>query len=465
MNRQKLSGRGECATSDGRSVVNACRLLVMAAAVTGAGGLVQSASAGPATFSIVVPPAPSWQGLELVALSDDGSVAIGNATIVGTRQGFRWTRSGGAVAAPGPVRMTAISGTGARLFGSRIGGPPWVGTGMYWDAGGLVSFIAPTPSVIWAPNAVNANGTVAVLSKMTIADGSTGGIVFGVVSGVIWTQAQPQPPQPLPQWTVNDISRNGATIVGQAGPTTMFGGDPRLYRPYVRNRAGTVVFNIHAPAGEDASGEAIAISGNGALVVGRLAVGNASRRAFAWSSALGTRYLPSVAGDGAQAAPLSVSIDGSHVVGYDYDAQSQQHAVLWTSVNVPASTASVDLAAALRAQGARLPAGHRLLDARAISGDGRTIVGTGVDATGQHEFAFVATLATACPADLDDGSGFGIPDDGVGIEDLFYFLTRFEAGDVAADLDNDGEPTAATPDGAVTVDDLLYFLARFEGGC
>ena len=38
-----------------------------------------------------------------------------------------------------------------------------------------------------------------------------------------------------------------------------------------------------------------------------------------------------------------------------------------------------------------------------------------------------------CPADLDNGSGFG--------------------------------SAYTAKDGAVTIDDLLYFLARFEGGC
>lgn len=69
----------------------------------------------------------------------------------------------------------------------------------------------------------------------------------------------------------------------------------------------------------------------------------------------------------------------------------------------------------------------------------------------------------ACPADLDNGSGSGTPDEAVNIDDLIYFLVKFEAGDVRVDLD-DGSGTG-TPDNAVTVDDLLFFLARFEGGC
>jgi hypothetical protein len=70
---------------------------------------------------------------------------------------------------------------------------------------------------------------------------------------------------------------------------------------------------------------------------------------------------------------------------------------------------------------------------------------------------------TWCVADVDDGAGGGVPDGGVTIDDLIYYLTLFEAGDVGADVD-DGSG-AGVPDGGVTIDDLIYYLTRFEGGC
>ncbi len=69
----------------------------------------------------------------------------------------------------------------------------------------------------------------------------------------------------------------------------------------------------------------------------------------------------------------------------------------------------------------------------------------------------------ACRADLDDGTGSGVFDGGVDINDLLYFLARYEAGSIAADLD-DGTATG-TPDGGVDINDLLFFLARYEAGC
>jgi len=75
----------------------------------------------------------------------------------------------------------------------------------------------------------------------------------------------------------------------------------------------------------------------------------------------------------------------------------------------------------------------------------------------------VTGIIPCCPADLDDGSGLGVRDGGVTIEDLIYFLAKFDAGLLAADLD-DGSMTG-TRDGAVTVEDLLYFLAHYTAGC
>jgi len=68
-----------------------------------------------------------------------------------------------------------------------------------------------------------------------------------------------------------------------------------------------------------------------------------------------------------------------------------------------------------------------------------------------------------CPADLDNGSGTGVSDDAVTIDDLLFFLGAFESGTLGADLDN-GTATGVL-DNAVTIDDLLFFLVRFEVGC
>jgi len=68
-----------------------------------------------------------------------------------------------------------------------------------------------------------------------------------------------------------------------------------------------------------------------------------------------------------------------------------------------------------------------------------------------------------CVVDMDNGTGMGNPDGGVGIEDLLYFLEVYNAGTVAADVD-DGSSTGH-PDGGVGIEDLLFFLVRYNEGC
>jgi hypothetical protein len=68
-----------------------------------------------------------------------------------------------------------------------------------------------------------------------------------------------------------------------------------------------------------------------------------------------------------------------------------------------------------------------------------------------------------CVADMDDGSGTGTPDNGVGIEDLLYYLAQYDAGTLRADVD-DGTSTGQT-DGGVGIEDLLYYLLRYDAGC
>lgn len=68
-----------------------------------------------------------------------------------------------------------------------------------------------------------------------------------------------------------------------------------------------------------------------------------------------------------------------------------------------------------------------------------------------------------CVADFDNGSGRGLPDGGVTIDDLLHYLTIFELGKPLADID-DGSGLGM-PDGGVTIDDLLEFLEHFDMGC
>lgn len=81
---------------------------------------------------------------------------------------------------------------------------------------------------------------------------------------------------------------------------------------------------------------------------------------------------------------------------------------------------------------------------------------------GTRAYATLAVTST-CPADMDDGSGLGVPDGGVSIDDLLYYLRIFSDGLPASDTD-DGNGSGM-PDGGVTIEDLLFYLERFDAGC
>ncbi len=68
-----------------------------------------------------------------------------------------------------------------------------------------------------------------------------------------------------------------------------------------------------------------------------------------------------------------------------------------------------------------------------------------------------------CVADVDDGSGWGVPDGQVNYDDLGYFIDDYLNAGSAADVD-DGSDTG-TSDGTVNEDDLQFFLERLYAGC
>lgn len=106
---------------------------------------------------------------------------------------------------------------------------------------------------------------------------------------------------------------------------------------------------------------------------------------------------------------------------------------------------------------ADLPAGeYRLVIANAYF-DG---VGCG---TGYEGYWLRLSGDGVCVADVDDGSGAGVPDGGVTVEDLLYYLALYDSGALGADVD-DGSG-GGVPDGGVTIEDLLYYLQRYDAGC
>jgi probable HAF family extracellular repeat protein len=261
------------------------------------------------------------------------------------------------------------------------------------------------------------------------------------------------------------ISRDGSTIFGESQTANA------LAQAFRWTRGGGMIamgFLPGAPAGGLYS-EAFAASDNGAVIVGEsrsLASGTNGNEAFRWTLAGGMQPLGDLPGAAFQSWAYAVSGDGSIVVGRGsipgacgpFGCGSAGRAFVWDAANGMRDVQQILVNAGIDMTG------WSLTEAKGVSRDGSTIVGTGMNPAGSIE-AWIATIdvPARCVADVDDGSGAGVPDGGVTIEDLLYYLVLYGNGALAADVD-DGSGTG-TRDGGVTIEDLLYYLVRFEAGC
>lgn len=117
--------------------------------------------------------------------------------------------------------------------------------------------------------------------------------------------------------------------------------------------------------------------------------------------------------------------------------------------------------------GVRFDACEKIARVRIIAGN--TPLGAGLidsaerDAVAMDDFVYAEPQGPRCVADIDDGTGSGVPDGGVTIDDLLQYLALYASGSGCADID-DGAGSGI-PDYGVTIDDLLFFLSHYEAGC
>jgi probable extracellular repeat, HAF family len=184
---------------------------------------------------------------------------------------------------------------------------------------------------------------------------------------------------------------------------------------------------------------AYGVSADGSVVVG-WAYSVGQWRAFRWTAAGGMQDLGTLGGR--ESVAYGVSADGSVVVGVARNAAGDGRAFRWTALGgmEDLNTTYASL----------LTNGSVLLVARAISPDGRYIVGWGVNAAKGRIEAFLLDTGFPRRGDVDRN---GCVDDADLLQVLFAFGGR---GYRNEDLNWDG-----------TVDDadLLQVLFNFGSGC
>jgi probable HAF family extracellular repeat protein len=265
------------------------------------------------------------------AISGDGFTVVGWATSTDARQAFRWTAATGMVG-----------------LGDLAGGD------LYSDAWG-----------------VSADGSVVVGSGTTAS--GTEAFRWTAQGGMVGLGD-------LPGGDFGSVARaasaDGSVIVGYA--ETAMGSEA------FRWAAATGMVGLGHLPGVGMFGDALGVTPDGAIVVG-VSDSSAGTFAFRWTAADGMVSLGDLPGGGVYALPGGVSGDGSVVVGASDDGTFNR-AFIWDAAHGMRNLRDV-----LVTEYGLNVADWTLEGASGISADARTIVGMGINPSGESE-AWVAII-------------------------------------------------------------------------
>ena len=237
-----------------------------------------------------------------------------------------------------------------------------------------------------AGRAVNANGSVIV---------GDGGGICGYSESFRWTQATGT--QSLGTFPGNDMCGSHVTVMGLSldGLVAVGQNNRRAYR-WTLGGGMIDLGNLTNHTWRMAFAKSI--SYDGTTIVGSWGVNAAGHiaQAFRWRDGVGMENLGSLDGLGIEPADggrISVSADGSVVVGTSYTSEGIVRPFLWTS-----EIGMVNLQTYLPAIGVDLT-GWSLCYATGISADGRTIIGNACMSPASTS-GFIITLPAVLPACL-----------------------------------------------------------------
>jgi probable HAF family extracellular repeat protein len=356
-----------------RARVGACAV-VIAAFLDGCGD--SATSVAPATFT-GLGILPGYASSEATAVAANGTIVAGTvATTAGNRQAFRWSAASGPTGIgfiPGGTSSaaTGISALGTVIAGSgdaNTGTPPASLAGFRWTSDAGAQRLAALPgSQLCSAAGVSGDGTLIVGTCLAAGNtafrwsAATGTVALSRFGGGSGQQS-----------AATAISANGSVIAGV--------GHPVLTGAVTWAADGTATVLGKIPG--DAEATATTLSRDGSVVVGVSTSNAGVPRGFRWTQASG---MVDLGGPAAGTMAASVSGDGSTIVGWSPDA-SADVALIWDAAHGWRALATV-LASDYQTQ----VTGWALHRATAISDDGRTIAGHGINPQGQTE-AWVVRL-------------------------------------------------------------------------
>lgn len=310
------------------------------------------------------------------AVSADGSVVVGaSVSGSGSSEAFRWTLAGGMV---GLGDLTGGSFS-SQANGISNDGLTIAGTGVSTSGGEAFRWTSGTGMVGLGDLA---GGSFQSAGHGISGDGAT--IVgFGVTTAglgeigqraVRWLSGPPITLATFDYSYATAVSGDGATIVGRQAT----GAGAEAFRWTL---AGGMVGLGSSPGGALSSYASHAVSADGSVVVGQgFHIVGSESEAFLWTSGTGLVGLGDLPGGIFYSYAWDVSDDGSFVVGTGRTAAGDE-AFIWDSVHGIRNLRDV----LISDYGATNLTGWTLSAARAISADGQTIVGDGINPSGQIE--------------------------------------------------------------------------------
>jgi probable HAF family extracellular repeat protein len=374
-------------------------------------------------------------------VSYDGSVVtgwsfIGDPNSKTDTDAFHWSRGTGMIglgAISDYFNDVRISADGSTIIGNIAVDGAAGDIAFRWKTeAGLIKF----PAEVWIANGVNGDGSI-IVGQAPQFDPDLQAIKWTESSGV----------EPLFVGRTNtlayDISADGSVILGRHGRGFPAGGSLLIENA----QEGTTLIEH----GSDISSLAAVpeISDNGKVVVGSFGMNQPdSGRAFRWTKEGGVHYLGPFPDGKRTAFARGVSADGSIIVGSsevvaveDFITTSggvtvAREPFIWDEVR--GSRYLFDVLRNEYGLGAALAGWSDLALASAISGDGRTIVGLGVnpDGNGEAWIAYLGPPAAQLPGDFNadgtvDAADYVVWRDGGGTPQE-YETWRAHFGQIAA---------------------------------
>jgi len=232
---------------------------------------------------------------------------------------------------------------------------------------------------------------------------------------------------------------------------------------------GTVQLLPGFPSVQPANTQANGISFDGSVIVGsatQVIGGGSDESPVRWTAAGIEQLIPGVAGLGWRAR--AVSGDGRTIIGNRSDSGTPTN-FIWRSGTV---TSIEQLMTSLGIS----TAGITFIEALDVSFDGTVIVGRLENAAGNRGFALtVPPIPSPCLADIAGGASptlpAGGPDGTIDGVDFIAFINSFGTGeptlDAAADVAGGASSTlpAGGPDGTIDGVDFIAFINAFGAGC